>query len=66
MSNLRNDYLPCHYICRPNVAYLLTLCRMSNLKNAHVDLLRNIYSNDIQNANKNLREITNLQNFAKI
>ena len=37
-SNLRNDYVPCHYIFSPHVACHLTLCCMSNLRNAHVAL----------------------------
>ena len=38
MSNLRNDYVPCHYIFSPRVACHLALCHMSNLRNAHVAL----------------------------
>ena len=39
MSNLRNDYVPCHYICKPQCCMSLTPCHMSNIRNDHVALL---------------------------
>ena len=38
MSNLRNDYVPCHYISKPHVACHYVPCPMSNLRNYHVAL----------------------------
>ena len=38
MSNSRNDYVPFYYIFSPHVSCHYVLCRMSNLRNAHVAL----------------------------
>ena len=38
VSNLRNEYVACHYIFSPHVACHYALCHMSNLRNAHVAL----------------------------
>ena len=38
MSNLRNDYVPCHYILKPHVPCHYAQCHMSNLRNDHVAL----------------------------
>ena len=38
MSNLRNDYVPCHYILNPHVPCHYAPCHMSNLRNDHVAL----------------------------
>ena len=38
MSNLRNDYVPSHYIFSPHVACHLVPCRMSNLRNTSVSV----------------------------
>ena len=33
MSNLRNDNVPCHYLCISHVDFKIVYCRMSNLRN---------------------------------
>ena len=38
MWNLRNNHVPCHCMFSPHDACRLTLCRMSNLRNAYVGL----------------------------